>query len=80
MHSSFASRPVAAFPDNQAGRLPHFTFRGLLSVHSRYGPHGRGVALGDPLHRSASSHVVASVTRSDCYRLERQLPGGIRTR
>ena len=31
-------------------------------------------------HRSASGHVVASITRSDCYRLERQLPGGIRTR
>jgi len=31
-------------------------------------------------HRSASGHVVASITRPDCYRLERQLPGGIRTR
>ena len=32
------------------------------------------------LHRSASGHVVASITRSDCFRLERQLPGGVRTR
>ena len=31
-------------------------------------------------HRSASADVVASIVRSDCYRLERQLPGGIRTR
>ena len=31
-------------------------------------------------HRSASTDVVASTIRSDCYRLERQLPGGIRTR
>ena len=23
------------------GRLPHWMFRGLLSVHSRFGPHGR---------------------------------------
>ena len=30
--------------------------------------------------RSASANVVASIVRSDCYRLERQLPGGIRTR
>ena len=30
--------------------------------------------------RSASADVVASVVRSDCYRLVRQLPGGIRTR
>ena len=33
-----------------------------------------------PFHRSASGHVVTSITRSDCYRLERQLPGGICTR
>ena len=32
------------------------------------------------LHRSASTDVVTSIVRSDCYRLERQLPGGIRTR
>ena len=32
------------------------------------------------LHRSASDDVVTSIIRSDCYRLERQLPGGIRTR
>ena len=31
-------------------------------------------------HRSASDDVVTSIIRSDCYRLERQLPGGIRTR
>ena len=29
-------------------------------------------------HRSASDDVVTSIIRSDCYRLERQLPGGIR--
>ena len=30
--------------------------------------------------RSASADVVASIVRPDRYRLERQLPGGIRTR
>ena len=35
---------------------------------------------GGPFHRSASGYVVTSITRSDCYRLERQLPGGICTR
>ena len=30
--------------------------------------------------RSASADVVASIVRPDCYRLERQLPGGVRTR
>ena len=28
---------AAAFPVTQAGRLLHYPFRGLLSVHSRYG-------------------------------------------
>ena len=55
--------------------LPHSRFRGLLSVHSRCGPHGRWITLGDPLHRSASNDVVTSIIRSDCYRLERQFAG-----
>ena len=33
-----------------------------------------------PFCRSASNDVVTSFIRPDCYRLERQLPGGIRTR
>ncbi len=32
------------------------------------------------LHRSASVRVVTSSNRPDCYRLERQLPGGFRIR
>ena len=39
--SSLASRPMAAFPVSPPGRLPHYPFRGLRSVHSRCGPHGR---------------------------------------
>jgi hypothetical protein len=35
--TSTFSPATAAFPDNQAGRLPHHDFRGLLGVHSRYG-------------------------------------------
>jgi hypothetical protein len=31
--------PTSAFPRVSAGRLLHCTFRGLLSVHSRYGLH-----------------------------------------
>jgi hypothetical protein len=41
---SFATPATLAFPMAQAGRLPHYTFRGLLNVHSRYGPQTRGVA------------------------------------
>ena len=40
----------------------------------------QGTAHGGPSHRSASDVVVTSFARSDCYRLERQLPGGIPTR
>src|SRR5436309_3015814 len=36
--------PTSAFPRNGAGRLLHCRFRGLLSIHSRYGLHARQVA------------------------------------
>ena len=64
-----------AFPVLQAGRLLHQYFRGLLSVHSRYGLRARGVTQGDALHRSASAKVVAFFPRFDCYRLERPVAG-----
>jgi hypothetical protein len=35
---------TAAFPIPLLGRLPHFPFRGLLGVHSRYGLLVRGIA------------------------------------
>ena len=38
------SPPMAAFPVQRAGRLPRCPFRGLLSVHSRYGLHTRQIA------------------------------------
>ena len=37
-------RATAAFPEIRAGRLPHYSFRGLLGVHSRYGLPARQVA------------------------------------
>src|SRR5262249_853426 len=37
---SFASPTTSAFLVIMASRLPHWLFRGLLDVHSRYGPHG----------------------------------------
>ena len=39
--ASLASRPLAAFPVIQAGRLPRYPFRGLLGVQPRCGPCGR---------------------------------------
>ena len=35
---------TAAFPSILVGRLPHYSFRGLLGIHSRYGPLTRGIA------------------------------------
>ena len=54
-----SSRPVgAAFPVFTAGRLLHYMFRGLLSVHSRYGLHTRQVTRCDPFHRSTSTTLL----------------------
>ena len=38
------SSVIFGLPRNSAGRLLHYLFRGLLSVHSRYGLHARRVA------------------------------------
>jgi hypothetical protein len=38
---SLSCPTTTAFPKNETGRLPQFPFRGLLSVHSRFGLHGR---------------------------------------
>ena len=43
--ASLASRPLAAFPVIQAGRLPRYPFRGLLGVQPRC---GRGREPGYP--------------------------------
>ena len=75
-----ASRPVAAFPVDQAGRLPHYWFRGLHSVQVLAARMVTEPPEATLFHRSASNDVVTAIIRSDCYRLEQQLPGGIRTR
>src|ERR1017187_3745809 len=61
---------TAAFPRLQLGRLLHYQFRGLLSVHSRYNLQTRQVALCDPLHRRLR-RLCCLHRRSDCYRVER---------
>src|ERR1019366_5255349 len=60
----------SAFPRLQLGRLLHYQFRGLLSVHSRYNLQTRQVALCDPLHRRLRRPCCLR-RRSDCYRVER---------
>ena len=44
----------AAFPKWQEGRHPHCHFRGLLRLHSRYGPPDRSAAQGDLCHEAPS--------------------------
>ena len=58
VHVAHLPQQTAAFPVSQPGRLPHYTFRGLLSVHSRYGLHARQVTRCDPFHRSTSTTLL----------------------
>ena len=61
---------TSAFPKFRVGRLLHYGFRGLFSVHSRYGLQTRQVALCDPLHRRLR-RLCCLHRRSNCYRVER---------
>ena len=57
----------AAFPVSQAGRHPRFHFRGLLRLHSRYGPLDRSTAQGG-LCYEASRRPVTQPPRSSATR------------
>ena len=57
----------AAFPVMQAGRHPHLHFRGLLRLHSRYGPSNRSTAQGG-LRHEASIQPVTRPNRSSATR------------
>jgi hypothetical protein len=72
---SLPSPPIPAFPVSKAGRLPYQHFQGLLSVHCTLQPAGSPGRLCDPFHRRLQPfrHLHDC---SDCYRLERKLPGG----
>jgi|tagenome__1003787_1003787.scaffolds.fasta_scaffold17655907_1 hypothetical protein len=52
---------MAAFPEKLTGRLPHYVFRDLLSVHSRYGLHTRRVTYLT-LYTGGFSRFVTSAT------------------
>jgi len=49
-------------------------FRGLLSVHSRFGLHARWITRSDPLHQRLR-RICYLLRRSDCFRLERPVAG-----
>ena len=57
----------AAFPKTPEGRHPHCHFRGLLRLHSRYGPLDRSAAQGDLCHE-APALPVTQPSRSSASR------------
>src|SRR5271168_5286450 len=65
----------AAFPVLQAGRHPHLYFRGLLRLHSRYGPSDCSPAQGG-LRHEAPAPPVARPDRSSATRAIDNSPGG----
>ena len=76
MLASLASRPLAAFPVITGGSASALPF----SRPAQRSLEIAACALAEPSktvlwHRSASIHVVTSINRSDCFRLERQLAG-----
>jgi hypothetical protein len=71
-------QPCQPSPHGCPGRPAHCLFRGLLDVHSRYGLHTCQVTLRDPLHRRLQPLRYLHDC-SDCFRLERKLPGGTLT-
>jgi hypothetical protein len=66
----------AAFPKWQEGRHPHCHFRGLLRLHSRYGPPNRSAAQRRPLSRGSNPHSYPHEPLVS-YRINQQLSGWI---
>ena len=66
VHVSIASLSARPSP-GRAGRHPHRLFRGLLRLHSRYGPLDRSTAQGGLCHE-ASARPVTRPSRSSATR------------
>jgi TolB-like protein len=76
MSASVDCFPIhAAFPVLQAGRHPHLYFRGLLRLHSRYGPLACSTAQGGLCHE-ASAQLVTRPSRSSATGAIDNSPGG----
>src|SRR6202163_3421241 len=66
----------AAFPKWPEGRHPHCHFRGLLGLHTRYGPSDRSVTQGDLCHE-APPHPGPGPSPSSATRTINNSLGGI---
>ena len=71
---SIASHARRSFPKWQEGQHPHCHFRGLLRLHTRYGPPDCSAAQGD-LCREAPTQPVTQPSRSPASGFNRQLSG-----
>ena len=65
---------IGAFPNWQEGRHPRCHFRGLLKLHSRYGPSVRSAAQRRPLSRGSSPASYPAKPLAS-FRTYRQLSG-----
>ena len=65
----------AAFPKWQEGRHPHCHFRGLLRLHSRYGPPDRSAAQGDLCHEAPALPVTRPSRSSASRSIDNSLGG-----
>jgi len=63
-------------PRTVSGSASTSPFRGLLRIHSRYGPQDRSAAQGDLCHE-ASTRPVAQASRSSASRLTDNYLGGL---
>jgi hypothetical protein len=70
-HLPVTSPPRAAFPDPVAGRHPRLHFRGLLRLHSRYGPPDCSAARWRPLSQGfdPASYPTEPLVSYRSYRL-----------
>jgi hypothetical protein len=71
---SFTLSAASAFVVIVATRLPHWLFRGLLDVHSRYGPHGPLILQRGPFPEVLQT-IRFLLIRFRCFRLEREFAG-----
>jgi hypothetical protein len=75
----FLRPAMSAFSVIQALWLPHYPFRGLPRVHSRYGLPARQITKCDPFIKD-SDGFVASTAASIATGRNDQLPGGYNSR
>ena len=78
-HGQEAHHPTTtAFPVIQAGRLPHYPFRGLLSVHSRSACM-LADSLKEPFLGVLQSNSLPPQTAPSATGWSNKMPGGFRT-